>query len=89
MFLLQTGGLHDYGKGERVHFTHESVRGPLFFRGTAYGFGVFLLLLGQRHDTPKGARVHFFAIFANQESKKNHYEEIHYSYDCCACCGVF
>ena len=30
---------------------------------------------------------HFFAIFANQESKKNHYEEIHYSYDCCACCG--
>ena len=32
MLLLQTGGLHDYGKGERVHFTPESVRGPLFFR---------------------------------------------------------
>ena len=63
MFLLQTGGLHDYEKGERVHFTPESVRGPLFFRGTAYGFGVFLLLLGQRHATDK-ERECIFLLFS-------------------------
>ena len=63
MFLLQTGGLHDYGKGERVHFTPESVRGPPKKEGTAYGFGVFLLLLGQRHATGK-ERECIFLLFS-------------------------
>ena len=63
MFLLQTGGLHDYGKGERVHFTPESVRGPPKKEGTAYGFGVFLLLLGQRHTTGK-ERECIFLLFS-------------------------
>lgn len=60
---------------------------PSFFGGPRTVLGCFCYCSDKDMPLAKSGNA-FFAIFANQESKKNHYEEIHYSYDCCACCGV-